>query len=130
MGNGWHCNGQFDVHGDCRIDEPCRCDCCYCDGIERCGLTDIDNRRPWKDCPCEHCEAARERRKNMKFVTVKIPVTVEHQDPEAGHVSKSETGYLGIRMTVGDWATTEEVLDQLARKLDEKLNLVDLGDQD
>lgn len=64
----------------------------------------------------------------MKFVTVKIPVTVEH-DETTTLSAHTEVGFLAVRMFVSDGDTTENVLDQLARKLDDKLNLVDLGDE-
>jgi hypothetical protein len=62
MGNGWHCNGML---GSCPGpgDVPCRCECCYCDGLEGQGFVgdELDERRPWPNCNCEHCEAKRVR---------------------------------------------------------------------
>lgn len=66
----------------------------------------------------------------MKFVHVKIPVTVEHCHPHMPTVMKTEEGVLDLQMTMHDSATTQDVLDRLKQKLDDKLTLVDLGDED
>lgn len=64
----------------------------------------------------------------MKFVHVKIPVSVEHYGPFSQNIEKTELGVLEVTMFVGLNATTEEVLQRLGERLRDRLHTVDLGD--
>lgn len=66
----------------------------------------------------------------MKFVTIKLACTVVHGDAGDGTEGYTREGELAIRMTAGDKEQTPDVLERLARILDDKLNLVDIGDCD
>lgn len=64
----------------------------------------------------------------MKFVTVKIACTVEEREP--GCLQESKPGFLELKLTASDNEKPHETLERLARILDEKMNLVDIGDCD
>lgn len=66
----------------------------------------------------------------MKFVYVKIPCTVQHHDPDTQDVTRVESSYLSVRMFMRDGADIGEILECLSKKLEDKLDLVDLGDND
>lgn len=123
MGNGWHCNGML---GDCPNDPdcPCRCECCYCDGLEGQGFVgeELDKRRPWPNCGCEHCEAKRAR------VDINLPLRSEpgtatatpshHAVPEN---PESMTPNIVVGITHASFASSrsralEEVLTALERE--------------
>lgn len=63
----------------------------------------------------------------MKFVTVQIPCIVQRTD---GGDLEQAGGVLELRLTASNDETPKETLARLARKLDDKLNLVDIGDCD
>lgn len=63
----------------------------------------------------------------MKFVTIKIPCTVEHH--EVGHEDHDLVlTALELRVTAGDRETTRDVLTRISEKFDAALNLIDIGD--
>jgi hypothetical protein len=66
----------------------------------------------------------------MKFATIKIPCLVQFTYPQYTPDLEEEGGVLEVRMTTSDDETAKEVLERLARILDDKLNLTDIGDQD
>jgi hypothetical protein len=60
----------------------------------------------------------------VKFVTIRIPVSVESEEIEAS----KET--LSIKMFVSSGCTHAEAVFRLADLLQDKLNTVDLGDDE
>lgn len=65
----------------------------------------------------------------MKFVTVKIPCTVEESDPGGAGMAAVSHGILELRLTAHNAERPHETLERLARLLDAKMNLTDIGDE-
>ena len=68
----------------------------------------------------------------MKFVTVSIRCHVQAHDPDAHDAEQpqGEMGHLELKLTASDNETTKETLERLGRIIEEKANLVDIGDCD